>query len=211
VSDLSPTSAYKKWAATYDSTSNLTRDLDALVTKRVLGKLKFDSVIEFGCGTGKNTRLFAKIGKKVVALDTSPAMIGEAKKKLRSRNVTFAIADISKAWPVADRSTDLVSCNLILEHVRDLNRVFSEASRSLRKRGRFFVCELHPYRQMDGKKATFSVDGKKVTIRAFQHHVSEFLTAARDAGFELSELKEWWHKKDKHEPPHLLSVIFVKR
>jgi malonyl-CoA O-methyltransferase len=190
---------------------NHTRDLDAVVTKRVLGELKFNSVVEFGCGTGKNTRLFAKLGQRVLALDSSSAMIAEAKKKVRSGNVSFAIADISKMWPVADNTADLISCNLILEHVRDLNKVFSEASRCLRKHGRFFVCELHPYRQMEGKKATFSLEGRKVTIQAFQHHISEFLKAATKADCELVVMEEWWHKKDEHEPPRLLSMIFVKR
>jgi ubiquinone/menaquinone biosynthesis C-methylase UbiE len=57
--------AYTDWSATYDSDRNLTRDLDQEVTRETLANLNFESILELGCGTGKNTELLAEIGKHV--------------------------------------------------------------------------------------------------------------------------------------------------
>ena len=50
-------SAYNAWAESYDAQENKTRDLDKEATKNVLSAIINSStlVLEFGCGTGKNT------------------------------------------------------------------------------------------------------------------------------------------------------------
>src|SRR6266550_4403091 len=80
--------AYTDWSATYDQDRNLTRDLDEMVTRETLANLHCDSVLEIGCGTGKNTALLAQIGQRVEAIDFSAAMIEKAREKLSINNVT---------------------------------------------------------------------------------------------------------------------------
>ena len=111
--------AYTDWSDTYDQDRNLTRDLDAIVTKEILANLRCESILEIGCGTGKNTALLARIGRQVLAIDFSPGMIEKAREKLSLANVTFNAADITHAWPGKDQSFDLVVCNLVLEHISD--------------------------------------------------------------------------------------------
>ena len=104
--------AYDSWSETYDRDRNLTRDLDYAVTQAALANLRFSSVLEIGCGTGKNTALLASIGAKVHALDFSDGMLAQAKNKVSSDNVTFTVADLTRPWPCAARSADLIVCNL---------------------------------------------------------------------------------------------------
>src|SRR5689334_271056 len=166
--------AYAKWASTYDSDRNRTRDLDEIVTREILRGLHFKSIVEIGCGTGKNTLLFAQIGEQVRALDFSEEMIAQARRKTSATNVDFTVADITQRWPVDDASIDLISCNLVLEHIADLSPVFSEAARVLIPGGQFFVSELHPVRQYLGVQAHFSRDQEITTIEAFIHDVTDF-------------------------------------
>ncbi|MCK7482074.1 MAG: class I SAM-dependent methyltransferase [Candidatus Moduliflexus flocculans] len=63
--------AYNEWSDIYDTNANLTRDLDPTVTRSLLASRRFDSILELGCGTGKNTVFFAEIGERVHALDFS--------------------------------------------------------------------------------------------------------------------------------------------
>ncbi|RMD93203.1 MAG: class I SAM-dependent methyltransferase [Calditrichaeota bacterium] len=202
--------AYNNWSKTYDSDENLTRDLDKVVTENTLANLQFKSILEIGCGTGKNTPFLCQIGKKVHAIDFSEGMIKIAKEKLKFSNVTFSVADITEQWPCYDRSTDLIVCNLVLEHIEGLSFIFSEAFRALVEGGWFFLCELHPYRQYQGTQANFQRNQGTTQIHTFVHHISEFLDAAENNGLILKELKEWWHEGDHDKPPKLVSFIFEK-
>ncbi|PYS28719.1 MAG: SAM-dependent methyltransferase [Acidobacteria bacterium] len=203
--------AYSDWAATYDLDRNLTRDLDQAVTRNTLANLHCKSVLELGCGTGKNTALLAEIDEWICAIDFSPSMIGRAKDKLRLDNVSFAVADITEPWPCESESYDLIVCNLVLEHVRDLSFIFAEAFRVLIAQGRFFLCELHPTRQYEGKHANFQRNGKMTAIEAFVHNLTDFTDAANDCGFSPLSMKEWWHEEDRNKPPRLVSFMFEKK
>jgi malonyl-CoA O-methyltransferase len=202
--------AYQEWAATYDSARNLTRDLDEQVMLTVLGDLRFESVLEIGCGTGKNTALLACLARKVHAIDYATAMIARAKEKSSFDNVIFTVADIRQTWPCPDRAANLVTCNLVLEHIEDLSFICAEAARVLRTGGQLFISELHPFRQYLGSRAQFGRDHETRTIEAFVHNVTDFTDAAAQNGFSVQSIKEWWHKEDVDKPPRLISFLFVR-
>ena len=203
--------AYTDWSVTYDLDRNLTRDLDQEVTRKTLANLRCKSVLEIGCGTGKNTAFLAQIGEHVRAIDFSEGMIERARRKLALENVTFDVADITLPWPCKDRAVDLIVCNLVLEHVRDLSFIFAEAFRTLVDGGCFFICELHPFRQYQGTQANFRRDEGTTEIPAYVHHLSDFLDAAAFSGLSLASIKEWWHTDDQNKPPRLVSFMFEKR
>ena len=203
--------AYNHWSATYDRDRNLTRDLDQTITRNILANLRCKSVLEIGCGTGKNTALLAEIGERVYAFDFSEAMIEKARQKLRTGNVSFVVADLRQRWPCKARAVDLIGCNLVLEHIRDLSIIFAEADRVLGEGGRFFISELHPFRQYQGTKANFQHDQQTTEIEAFVHHLSDFTAVAADAGLSLTKMNEWWHEEDHGKPPRLVSFMFEKQ
>lgn len=203
--------AYTDWSVTYDSDRNLTRDLDQTVTRETLANRRYHSILEVGCGTGKNTFLLAQLGERVCALDLSVGMLKQAQRKIASDRVLFAVADLTKAWPCKTESVDLIVCNLVLEHVRDLSAIFSEAVRSLVTGGQFFISELHPFRQYQGTKANFQRGQQSIEIQAFVHHLSDFTDAAARNGLSMRSFREWWHEADQNKPPRLVSFTFEKR
>jgi ubiquinone/menaquinone biosynthesis C-methylase UbiE len=200
--------AYTNWSTTYDQDRNLTRDLDAAVTRETLSDLQGKAALETGCGTGKNTVFLAEQAQSVLALDFSEGMIGQARAKVRAENVTFTVADLTKPWPCPDQAVDVVVCNLVLEHIENLAFIFAEAARVLRPGGQFFVCELHPFRQYQGTKANFQRGEEAMEIPAFVHHLSEFTQAAGAQGYSVKSLREWWHAEDTGKPPRLVSFVF---
>ncbi|MFY9341464.1 MAG: DUF433 domain-containing protein [Planctomycetota bacterium] len=202
--------AYDEWAASYDSDQNRTRDLDAQVVREVLAGRRFDVVVELGCGTGKNTTFLASLAGAVRAFDFSPGMLAIAARKVTAANVAFATADVTKSWPVAAGTADLVTFDLVLEHVEHLGPVLAEGARVLRPGGELFLCEFHPCRQYEGKQATFRRGDVVTPVCAFVHHASDYLVAAAAAGLSLRELREWWHADDTGRPPRLLSLRFTK-
>ncbi len=200
--------AYNEWSEIYDSNDNLTRDLDQKITRDTFTNQQFDSILELGCGTGKNTAFLVQIGKNVHALDFSQGMIEKAKEKVRAGNIRFSMADLTKQWPCENETYDLITCNLVLEHIQDLNHIFSEAARTLRPNGKLFINELHPFKQYRGTKARFERGKEIIEVEAFTHHISDFTNAAAANKLKLEKLNEYWHEADQSKPPRLISFVF---
>ena len=202
--------AYTRWSDTYDSDRNLTRDLDHRATRDALTGLRYQNILELGCGTGKNTALLTAIGQRILALDFSPGMLRQARAKINSDAVFFVGADLTKPWPCKDSAFELIVCNLVLEHIEDLDAVFVQVNRALTNGGQFFLSELHPFRQYKGTKANFRSDEEAIEIHAFTHHLSDFTESARANGLSLKIMKEWWHEEDQNKLPRLVSFMFEK-
>jgi len=151
-----------------------------------------------------------QIGAKVEAVDFSQGMIQKAREKVKAGNVSFSMMDITQPWKFAQESFDLIVCNLVLEHIEDLSFVFLEAERTLKPQGQFFINELHPFRQYDGKKARYSKGEETIEVDAFVHHISDFTNAASANGLRLTKLNEYWHEADENKLPRLVSFLFEK-
>jgi ubiquinone/menaquinone biosynthesis C-methylase UbiE len=203
--------SYNEWSQTYDTDRNLTRDLDQQVMREALADLRFHSILEIGCGTGKNTAFLAQIGDHIHALDFSEGMIEKAREKVKAKNVRFSMADLTQRWPCDDQTYDLIVCNLVLEHIEELSFIFSEAFRILSAGGKFLMNELHPFRQYEGKKARFDKEEGVTEIPAFVHHISDFVNIASDGGLRLVRLNERWHEQDQGKPPRIISLLFEKQ
>lgn len=202
--------AYNEWSTIYDSNINRTRDLDAEITRLILKGQRFPSIVEIGCGTGKNTEFLAEIGDAVLAFDFSEKMLAKARQKVTASHVRFAWADITQPWNCESDSIDLIACNLVLEHIEDLDHIFAQAAQTLHSGGWFLINELHPFKQYGGTKARFERGADIVEVDVFIHHISEFIHAAESNGLRLVKFDEVWHTEDVGKPPRLVSFIFEK-
>ena len=205
--------AYDRWAKTYDTDLNRTRELAAAVLRQSNLRLAGRDVIEIGCGTGHNTEWLAERASSVLAMDFSEGMLRQAKARVRSAHVRFVQHDIRSAWPTADASADLVIAMLVLEHIEQVEPIFAEAVRALGSGGELFVCELHPMRQMSGRQAEFTSPetGECERISAFLHDVSEYVNAGLRSGLELMHMGEWRNSNDvRSDLPRVLSLQFRK-
>lgn len=205
--------AYDRWADSYDTDRNATRDLDAVVMRSGLVDVRDRDVIELGCGTGKNTEWLAATARAVLALDFSRGMLARARTRVAATNVAFVQHDVREAWPAADGSADLVAGNLVLEHVEHVAHPYAESARVLRRGGRVFFCELHPERQRHGAQAQFTdaERGERVRVAAHRHTVAELVNEGLAQGLLLLHLGEWLEEDaPAGAAPRLLSVLFEK-
>jgi ubiquinone/menaquinone biosynthesis C-methylase UbiE len=202
--------SYNSWSSSYDTDRNLTRDLDAEIVREEFAGKSFKRILELGCGTGKNTGFFASIADELYAVDFSEGMMRQAKEKLKDEKIHFIAADISLAWPVESSSFDLIAINLVLEHVEDLNHIFSEAFRCLSPDGQLFICELHPDRQLQGKKATFIHNGTQKQIPAILHTAEDYKQSAKENKLTLLSMQSLRHKEDKKPSPRVIKMCYKK-
>ncbi len=202
--------AYNSWADQYDSNENKTRDLDRKATIETLSKYDFKNVLELGCGTGKNTIWLLKKASRIIGLDFSQNMLNIAAHKINDSRVHLMKADLTEDWKTENSFADLITSSLTLEHIKDLNHIFSQANKKLKKNGLFFISELHPCKQYSGSKAQFKMGNEIKELEVFTHHTSEYINNAVMNGFKLIELKEWFDNNSENETPRLISFTFKK-
>ena len=202
--------AYNIWASQYDSNLNLTRDLDKKCTIETLKNLDFKNVLELGCGTGKNTEWLLKKAERIIGIDFSQEMLHKAKAKIFDKRVLFKKVDLTKDWEIENNFVDLITASLTLEHIENLDHIFLQANLKLKKNGLFFISELHPFKQYSGSKAKYETENGIKELEVYIHHISEYIDTAKNNGFQLIELKEWFDESSENEIPRLISFVFKK-
>ncbi len=203
--------AYNKWADQYDTNNNKTRDLEAISLRTTLANYQFEHSLEIGCGTGKNTEWLLTKATKVVAVDLSEEMLAKARQKLIADNVQFVQADITNDWNFANEKFELVTFSLVLEHIENLNEIFHKVAEIIKPNGLVYVGELHPFKQYTGTKARFNTaDGLQI-VTCFNHHISDFTTAAISNDFEIVDIAEYFDDNDNSNIPRILTLLLRKR
>lgn len=101
-------------------------------------------VLEIGCGTGSNLRLYQKSGCEVNGIDLSPSMVKVATKKL-GEQANIKLGDASQ-MPYPDNHFDLVIAMLTLHEVPNSIRapIINEMRRVMKPDGRLLIVDFHP-------------------------------------------------------------------
>lgn len=201
--------AYDQWSSNYDTVVNRTRDLDEQALQQMLNLPHYENVLELGCGTGKNSLWLASRAKSLVGFDLSDGMLEQARKKVREPHVQYISGDLNRPLPFEKESFQLVTCNLVLEHIEHLEPLFKNICSVLSPGGQFFMSELHPAKQYLGSKARFEKNGETIVLSCFTHHLTDYLDAANAAGLQLVVIKEWFDADDR-SVPRLLSILFKR-
>ncbi|MEJ8804195.1 class I SAM-dependent methyltransferase [Pontibacter sp. H249] len=202
--------AYNSWASQYDTNKNRTRDLEAVALRTTLSTIPFETCLEIGCGTGKNTEWLVRKALHVTAVDLSEEMLERAKKKVNSNKVEFIQADITKDWSFKTGQYDLVSFSLVLEHIQDLNHTFKEVAGALKLGGHVYIGELHPFKQYSGTKARFDTEEGRQEAECYTHNISDFILAARKYRLKMIDLNEYFDDNDRTSIPRILTVLLQK-
>lgn len=204
--------AYNLWAEQYDTNENKTRDLEALALQDTLQNINIGNCLEIGCGTGKNTAWLIQKATTIKAIDLSNNMLEKAKHKIQSNKVQFIQADINEEWNFAKSNQfNLATFSLVLEHIQNLNAIFRKLEPVMCKKGYVYIGELHPFKQYSGTKARFETETELHIVTCFNHNISDFTGAAKQYGFEIIEVKEYFDDDDRTNIPRILALLIRKK
>ncbi len=202
--------AYNLWASQYDTNSNATRDVEAIALRKTLHNITFDTCLEIGCGTGKNTTWLVEQAKEITAVDFSKEMLAKAKEKINSSKVTFIQTDITGPWSFKNDYYNLVSFSLVLEHICDIDTILKNAAAVLKQGGFIYIGELHPFKQYAGSKARFETEEGTNFLDCYIHHISEFVYIAKKYKFNIVMIDEFFDNDNKTELPRILCLLLQK-
>lgn len=203
--------AYNVWSNQYDTNINKTRDLEAKVLRLTLADIQFNSCLEIGCGTGKNTEWLFTKARHITAVDFSEEMLARAKEKINSDKVNFIKADITESWDFTKDKFELITFSLVLEHIENLDNIFKEASGVTSSGAYIYIGELHPFKQYTGSKARFETEEGTQTLTCFNHHVSDFIQSAKKYGFDIDNINEHFDDGDRTTIPRIMTLFLKKR
>ena len=117
---------------------------------------------------------------------------------------------MNQPWQFGRSSFELVIFSLVLEHIENLELIFTRTAAHLDTGGYLYIGELHPYKQYAGSQARFEKEGVTIPVKSFVHHTSSFINAAKQNGFELITLQEYADELVPAAPPRLLVLLFRK-
>jgi demethylmenaquinone methyltransferase/2-methoxy-6-polyprenyl-1,4-benzoquinol methylase len=113
-----------------------------MAVQRAIDPQPGERILDVAAGTGTSSASLARSGATVVAVDFSPGMIEEGRK--RNPKIEFVEADAEKL-PFGEDEFNVVTISFGLRNVADPKAALAEMYRVLKPGGRLLVCEFsHP-------------------------------------------------------------------
>jgi SAM-dependent methyltransferase len=102
-----------------------------------------EAMIDLACGPGTVVTAFAPFVRRAVGVDTTEAMLDEARRLVREKrldNVEWRATSVYEL-PFPDGSFDIVTCRFAFHHFQEPARAFAEMVRVCRGGGRIVLCD----------------------------------------------------------------------
>jgi len=97
---------------------------------------------DLGAGAGFVTQALLGAGLTVFAVDQSPEMLAELRRRFGASGRLTALEGEAERLPLPDASVDFVFANMFLHHVDDPRAAIAEMARILRPGGRLVITDL---------------------------------------------------------------------
>ena len=197
---------------------------------KLLGNVKGKHILEIGCGGGQCSIAFAKQKAIAIGIDISEEQIKFAKKLAEKEmvKVKFMVGDFQDLSKIKSNSQDIVFSAFALQYSPDLNEVFKEVYRVLRRNSLFVFSFDHPFYDTINPK-TFKIyysyfktgkfvslekwkDGKKHKFVMYRRKISDIYNSLIEEKFFVERIieplkiyKDAW--ENKHYPIKLARLI----
>jgi ubiquinone/menaquinone biosynthesis C-methylase UbiE len=180
---------------------------------KLLGNIKNKKIIEFGCGSGYWTRVLTKRGATCTGVDSSKEQIEKAieNEKENPLGINYVLGDITNLKEIKSNQFDYVFIEFVLLEIPKrelLVKLFNEAFRVLKKDGKLFISDMHPFDPFYDKRYELpegfnyyssggkffatakQTDGTKIRFADYHWTFEDYCGAITETGFLISELKE---------------------
>ena len=152
ASDPSPAGSEVSWSDIADWYDALVRsgrsphELAVATTLALAGDVAGLRVLDVGCGQGAATRALAAAGGEVTGADVTPELLAVARRHEAAQplGVGYLDSDAQDLAELPDAAFDLVTCQLALMDIPDLDATLAAVRRVLRPAGSFVAVLSHP-------------------------------------------------------------------
>ena len=138
------------------------RDIEVPAMIKMVGNVKNKIILNMGCGFGDHSqKLFQKGAKKIIGLDLSKELIKFANEQ-NIPNCEFEVGYMDRKLKYKSNHFDLVISGLALHYVKNVNQLFSEVNRILKKNGTFVISTGHPIFDLLCESPKFRIQIKRI-------------------------------------------------
>ena len=156
--------------------------------ERLLGDVAGQRVLEIACGNGLFARRLAHLGARIVATDTSPAMLERARVH-DSAGIEYReldAADPAQFDSLPESGFDAVVCNMALMDMADIGPLAAALPRLLAQEGRFVFSITHPCFNTLGARFIHEFEDRGgVAHEASGVQITRYATAATGEGVAI--------------------------
>lgn len=179
---------YARWRAS--RLGQITDRLEQQALLDMLGTLDGKRVLDAGCGDGAFSLLLARRGAEVTGLDSDPAMIAAARKRVEIQRFPAQFVEGTVVrLPFPDATFDCVLAVTVLCFVDDTAPAMAEMGRILRPGGRLVIGELARWSLWAAIRRLRGWLGAKTWSRARFRSSRDLRTLAECAGLWVSGVR----------------------
>jgi ubiquinone/menaquinone biosynthesis C-methylase UbiE len=178
--------------------------------KSILSKITEQEILEIGFGTGINLKFYPQNVHKIIGVDANGGMLKQAHKKINGKITIELINQSSESLPFPEHSINAVVSTFTLCSIKEINTALNEIYRVLKPGGRYYFLE---HGLADNPKT-----------QKWQHRLNpiqniwadgcnlnrDMKTLISKAGFNITELKNYYMKRDPKIVGYMYEGIAVK-
>jgi malonyl-CoA O-methyltransferase len=174
--------AFDRAAPQYEEAAVLQHEVTSRLVERLQYlKLKPQTVLDLGAGTGSGTRALHKQypSAQIVALDCAPGMLRELKARAGFWRKPLTVCADAQQLPFRDGTFELIFSSLTLQWCLEPGQVLQELFRVLKPGGAVLFATLGPDTLYELRDSWAAVDGAAHTNHFMDmHHLGDGLVAA---------------------------------
>lgn len=216
---------YNNFSTSFSESVKIPNNISRLSFYKSLSfNFKNKKLLDLACGDGQDITEYKKRGAKCFGIDESENLIQEAKRL--NTDTEFLVGDMTKL-PYKDSSFDIVLSKYAIGTVENVDKVFNEVNRVLKKGGMFAYLTTHPMRLLLEQKeknrdyfiqknVDLKVFGGKFTITEPSHTFNEFLSLDFIKNFTITSFSEEYDPQSADIPdreiyPDFFIVVAIKK
>jgi ubiquinone/menaquinone biosynthesis C-methylase UbiE len=179
--------------------------------KSILSKITEEEILEIGFGTGINIKFYPDNVKKIIGIDVNKGMIDQFNKKLVNiKREIKVLHQNGETLPFQDNSINAAISTYTLCSIKNVTSALNEIYRVLRPGGNYYFLEHGLANNPKTQKWQYRLNPIQNIWAGGCNLNRDIKSLIINSGFKISELKNYYMKRDPKIVGYMYEGIAVK-
>jgi SAM-dependent methyltransferase len=179
--------------------------------KNILSKITEEEILEIGFGTGINIKFYPGNVKKIIGIDSNKGMLNQFNKKSGNGKIEIELLHQSgESLPFPDNSINAIASTYTLCSIKDISKALKEIYRVLKPGGKYYFLEHGLADNPNTQKWQHRLNPIQNIWSSGCNLNRDIKLLINDAGFNFSDLKNYYMKRDPKIVGYMYEGIAIK-